>query len=185
MHITAVDNYGDLFAVIDVVSAELQKKILSTPWLDLKFVRQVGQESWPRRKIVDTEIPWLDQWNQEISEFWTQLEQALQVKLLPYTGTAFWLDEPGFSCPLHTDGEMPGSLHLNWIGHQDLATTFYHYQTSNSLRFQQPFRPNSGYVMTNSADETGYRKLQWHGMLCPVPANTFRLTSYTWVNPVK
>ena len=27
--------------------------------------------------------------------------------------------------------------------------------------------------------------LQWHGMLEPVPKNSYRLTSYTWLIPIK
>jgi hypothetical protein len=36
--------------------------------------------------------------------------------------------------------------------------------------------------MINRANQNGYRNLLWHGMLEPVPRNTFRLTSYTWIH---
>ena len=33
--------------------------------------------------------------------------------------------------------------------------------------------------MINQADDTGYRRLLWHAMLNPVPADSFRVTSYS------
>jgi hypothetical protein len=43
--------------------------------------------------------------------------------------------------------------------------------------------PNTGYIMINQPDETGYRKLLWHAMLTEVPEDSFRLTSYSWMTP--
>jgi hypothetical protein len=185
MQIISVDQDQDLFSVTDIVSQDLQDKILSTPWLDLKFVRQEGQENWPRRRILEQEIEWLDHWQTEVSSQWSELEQQLQVKLEPYCDTAFWIDEPGFTCAIHTDGEMPGSLHASWIGGSNLGTTFYHSKNPDHVRYRHQFRPNSGYAMINQANSQGYRHLQWHGMLEPVPEHSYRLTSYTWLRPSK
>jgi hypothetical protein len=80
---------------------------------------------------------------------------------------------------MHTDGEMPGSMQLNWIGTGDLGTAFYWYKDPAAIRYQTTFEPNTGYIMINSSDDTGYRPLMWHAMLNPVPANSFRLTSYS------
>ena len=40
MQIELVDQDQDLFSVTNIVSPDLQQKILSTPWMDLKFARQ-------------------------------------------------------------------------------------------------------------------------------------------------
>ena len=180
MQITAVDSEHNLFCVQDVFSSELVEQVLATPWLELAWTRQEGQENWPRRRIKDSAISWLPQWDQELGQYWTKIEQELDIKLAPYYGTAFWLDEPGFTCSMHTDGELPGSLHMPWIG---TGTSFYWHKDPATLRYQVPMLPNSGYIMINQADSTGFRKLIWHGMLSPVPKNTFRLTSYTWLTP--
>jgi len=185
MQITPVDEYADLYMVSNIVSSELEQKVLSTAWMDLEFVKQPGQENWPRRLIVDKYLPWLDQWQHEILQSWPGLEQSLGVKLQPYSRTAFWLDEPGFTCAIHTDGEMPGSLQISWIGDSALGTTFYHSKNRNNVRFRHKFASNSGYAMINMPDQSGYRHLQWHGMLEPVPKNSYRLTSYTWLVPIK
>jgi len=180
MQITAVDSEHNLFNIQDVFSPGLVGQILATPWPELAWSRQEGQETWARRRINNSAISWMSQWDQELDQCWTTIEQQLNIKLAPYSGTAFWLDEPGFSCDLHTDGEMSGSLHMPWTG---TGTSFYWYKDPTTLRYQVPSLHNSGYIMVNQADSTGFRKLLWHGMLTPVPQDTFRLTSYTWITP--
>jgi hypothetical protein len=180
MQITAVDDQNNLFRITEAVNHVLAKLVLSTDWRRLPWDKQSGQENWPRRRIDDSAIPWIDQWHTEFQTLWPHIEQQLGVPLANYAGTAFWLDEPGFVCSMHTDGEMPGSLHLTWIGP---ATCFYWYKDPAAVRYQVPAEPNTGYAMINQADSTGYRKLLWHDMPTPVPADTFRLTTYTWLNP--
>ena len=80
------------------------------------------------------------------------------------------------------NGELPGAIQMYWIGaSQDLGTTWYHYKDQNMIRHSFKFKPNTGYIMINQSDPDGYRKLQWHGMLTPVPANSFRVSSYSWL----
>ena len=185
MKILSVDQDSSLYQVSEVMSTGLVDAILHTEWQHLAKIKQAGQENWSRSLIVESDLPWIDQWHASMCAMWPELEQTLQTKLQPYSGTAFWMDPAGFVCPIHTDGEMPGSMQLNWIGHADLGTTFYYYRNPDSVRFKSIFAPNHGYVMINQQDQQGYRPLQWHGMLVPVPMDTFRITSYTWLIPVK
>jgi hypothetical protein len=178
MQITPVDSENNLFKVEDVFSDNLVKQILATDWESLPWDRQEGQESWSRRRIRDSAIPWLLQWDTEIRQVWDTMSQTTGFKFKPYFGTAFWLDEPGFTCGMHTDGEMPGSLHMTWVGP---GTSFYWHKDPNTLRYRVLEQPNAGYIMINKPDDTGYRKLLWHAMLEPSP--TFRITSYTWITP--
>lgn len=185
MKLQAVDQDQDFFAISDVVPQHLVDVILTTDWQSLSVTKQAGQEKWTRSLVVESAIPWIDQWHEAMRNLWPKLEQQLQIKLHDYSGTAFWLDPEGFTCPIHTDGEMPGSMQLNWLGHESLGTTFYYYKNQKTIRYKTVFAPNHGYVMINQADAQGYRTLQWHGMLEPVPPGTFRITSYTWINPIK
>jgi hypothetical protein len=180
MQITPVDDQHNLFQVTDAVSSELAQLVLATDWTSLPWIKQQGQENWPRRRIVNSAIPWIDKWHQEMSNSWEYIQQQLNIELVPYVETVFWLDEPGFVCSMHTDGEMPGSLHLNWTGP---ATCFYWHNRSDTFRYRAPAVSNSGYLMINQADANGYRKLLWHNMPTPVPEKTFRLTSYNWLQP--
>lgn len=185
MQINAVDSENNLFRVLDVFPQELVDKVLATDWLQLPWTRQEGQESWSRRRIDLTSIPWISEWDTYMSDIvWPSLEANTGIKLQQYAGTAFWLDEPGFTCSMHTDGELPASLHLTWVGSEPThGTAFYWYKDPATLRYQVPMEPNAGYIMINRPDSTGYRKLLWHAMLTPVPENSFRITSYSWVIP--
>ena len=178
MQIKPVDSEMNLFRVEDVFSEDLVKQVLATDWQNLAWDRQEGQESWARRRIRDSAIPWLSQWDTELRQAWDDMSQQVGIKFKPYFGTAFWLDEPGFICPMHTDGELPGSLHMTWIGP---GTSFYWFKDPDTLRYRVPEQPNAGYIMINQLDETGYRRLLWHAML--EPSTTFRITSYTWITP--
>ena len=181
MQITPIDQDNNLFRITDLFSQDLVDKILATDWLSLPWERQPGQESWARRRIKESALPWNDQWANEINTAWPQIEEVYGIPIYHYMGTAWWLDEPGFTCSMHTDGELPGSLQLTWHGTEDSGTTFYWYKDVSTLRYQVPMIPNCGYMMKNVTDENGYRKLLWHAMLNPVPKNTFRLNSYIWI----
>jgi hypothetical protein len=185
MQLESIDHNNNLFKVSDAVSYELEKKIVSTDWIRLRFEKQPGQETWSRRLIINNQIEWIDQWDQEINNSWPKLQEIMKVELYPYVRTAFWLDEPGFICRIHTDGELSGSLQLNWIGDKNLATEFYHTKNFYNKRFSQPFIPNTGYAMVNMSGKNGNRYPQWHGMLNPVPTGTIRVTSYIWLLAVK
>lgn len=180
MQITAVDSENNLFRAENVFPDDLVQKVLTTPWLDLEWDRQEGQELWARRRIRETAIPWVNEWHTHLSKSWQEAGNQIGIEADQYQGTAFWIDEPGFTCAMHTDGELSGGLHLTWQG---TGTTFYWYRDPAAIRYQVPEKPNCGYLMINKSDETGYRKLLWHAMLTPVPANTFRLTTYSWMPP--
>lgn len=178
MQITPVDSENNLFRVENIFTPDLVQQVLATDWLSIPWQRQQGQENWARRRLENLALPWANEWDQQLSHAWNDIATAVGIKLQPYYGTGFWLDEDGFTCSMHTDGELPGSLHMTWIGP---GTAFYWHKDPSTLRYQVASSPNSGYIMINRADDTGYRKLLWHAMLTPV--ENFRITSYTWITP--
>lgn len=178
MHITPVDNELNLFSIENVFSEDLVSRLLATDWLNMPWQRQEGQESWARRRVNESALPWIEQWHAQVSARWDSIQQQLGMPLQHYCGTAFWIDEPGFVCKMHTDGELPGGMQIIWHGP---GTSFYWHNNTGSLRYQTPSHPNTGYIMINRADSTGYRRLLWHAMLTPV--ENFRVTSYIWLQP--
>ena len=185
MQITSVDSYDDLFHIVDAFPQHIVDDILATDWLNLPWQRQPGQDQWARRRIDDSALPWMSQWENHFATLMPQIQLG-SGKKCEYWGTAWWVDEPGFTCNIHTDGEMPGAMQLAWASaSENVGTVFYNYKTIDSLRHKFAFKLNSGYIMINSPDDTGYRHLQWHGMLTPVPANTFRVSSYSWMSEYK
>lgn len=184
MQITSIDENNNLFKVQELVPKHLVEKVLATPWHELAWDRQEGQETWARRRIRNEEIPWQQEWDIYLANMFPTIEKLVGRKLKSYIGTGWWLDEPGFTCALHTDGDMPGSLQMTWIADiPELGTCFYNYKDPGAIRYHFLTKPNSGYIMLNNPDPTGYRQLQWHAMLTPVPAGTYRLSSYTWITP--
>jgi hypothetical protein len=180
MQITPVDQEQNLFRITNVFPQHIVDLVNQTDWINLDWARQEGQENWRRRRINHSAIPWIDQWHNHFRSIWPDIECELGVPIHGYTDTAFWIDEPGFTCAMHTDGEMPGSLHLIWHGP---GTSFYWYKNPDALRYQLPPTPNAGYIMINQPNSAGYRRLLWHAMLDTVPPDSFRLTTYTWVMP--
>lgn len=184
MLITPVDHYQDLFIANNVLPEDLVKSVLATDWLNLPWHRQPYQEHWLRRRIEPSSLPWIDHWHQCLANIWPCISQMLDIDIGTYPGsTAWWVDEPGFVCDLHTDGEMPGAMQLTWMGADNLGTTFFHYKNTNCVRYQFPMRVNCGYIMINQLTDQSYRHLQWHAMLTPVPPNSFRVTSYSHIKP--
>ena len=184
MILTPVDSYNDLYHLQDVVPRRLVDKINATDWINLAFTKEKYQQRWARRRILESELPWIDDWHLHFNDIWLELiDQKLQIpNAADYSGTAFWLDLPGFMCFMHTDGALPGSLHLMWIGQGELGTTFYNTPNYKDIRYQVPFVPNQGYIMINESNGH-YHHLQWHAMMNPVPADSFRLTTYITINP--
>jgi hypothetical protein len=185
MQITPVDEYNNLFEIKNIVSHDLMDHILSTPWLDLPWARQAGQEHWLRRRILNEHIPWIKEWDNHINTIWSNVGEAIGRKLnIPY-GSTWWLDEPGFTCLMHTDGELPGAMQLSWIAaHEQLGTCFYHNKNGTPVRKQFLSIPNTGYIMLNFPRKNEYTHLHWHAMLSKVPPETFRLSSYTLLAPL-
>lgn len=184
MQITSVDKHNNLFLVKDLIPQSIVEKILFTPWMELKWARQEGQETWNRRRIDHDDIPWQNEWDECLSNFWPELEKILEMPLFKYTGTAWWVDEPGFTVPIHTDGTMPGAIQMSWIAdNADLGTVFYNDQAGESVRYKFLAEVNTGYMMINVPDINGQRHEQWHGMSTPVPEGTFRVHSYSWIKP--
>ena len=181
MNLRPIDATNDLFRVVDIYPDNLVKSILATPWLDMPYTKETKQETWFRRKVDVSQAPWYSEFEEYCEKLWAELSKQLKIPLCKYPGTAWWLDEPGFTCGIHTDGELPGALHSYWIGDRDLGTCFYYYRVLSTLRYKFPFEPNTGYIMLNNADDVGYRHLQWHAMPEYVSNHYFRLTSYSLV----
>lgn len=170
---------GRLWAVTDLLPPDQAAEILATDWLNLSWVRGTKQESWPRRHIA-----WTDPVAQRLGEYITQtlpeINSAVGTCFSRASGV-FWVDEPGFTVAMHTDGHLPNSLQLYWNmpdNSTQYGTGFYHSKNADSLLYQFDSSPNTGYIMLNHADEDGSQPLQWHGMFNPVPLATVRVTSY-------
>ena len=186
MQITPVDQDNNLFAVTDLMPQSLVDKITQTPWLSLTYNIEPSNRDL-RRRVHNSQLSWIDEWHECINQAWDSIVAQTGCDHLEYfnldsSATGFWIDMPSYTCPMHTDGELPGAIQMYWIGpSKDLGTTWYHYKDPNTIRHSFKFKTNTGYIMINQQNPNGYRKLQWHGMLTPVPDNSFRVSSYSWL----
>ena len=182
MQITPVDQDHNLFAVIDLVPQSLVDKILETDWLSLEHTLTEGNRLL-RRQVQNNQLPWINEWHNCMRQTWQSIVEQTTCNHLNYADTGFWIDMPTYTCPIHTDGELPGSIQMYWIGADtNIGTTWYHHKNQlDQTRHVFKFIPNTGYIMINQPEPNGYRKLQWHGMLTPVPDNSFRVSSYSWL----
>lgn len=174
---TPVDDRARIWSVEDLLTADELADIVSTDWMGLAWRPSSGQEAWPRRQIA-----WDDPRSQRLSQYINA--QLPQINLALGTafrscGGHFWVDQPGFTVPLHTDGHVPNAMQLYWImPGAGWGTGFYRYKRTDSLFYQTISRPNTGYIMLNHLAPDGHQPLLWHAMLNPVPEGSIRVTSY-------
>jgi len=181
MHITPLDSNYRIFQITDILPDTLVNNILELNWLDFPWVRAAGQEKRERRRIENSSSPVLESVATFITDNLIKIEDALGVKFTnTYPYTSWWYDEPGYDIGIHTDGHLPAAMQLFWIAPgKQFATQFYRSKIRDDIITQIEFVTNTGYIMLNMPNENGSQPLHWHGMLNTVPANTFRLTSYT------
>jgi len=174
--IIPVDPDSRLWHVQDLLPPEQAAEILSVDWLSLE------QETGPSNLDLRRQIYWNDPVTQRVSQYINDQLPEINRQL----GTAFkqsgghcWIDLPGFTCSMHTDGHLANSMQIYWsVPGPEYGTGFYTYKNIDSLLYQFESLPNTGYLMLNHPNPDGSQPLQWHAMLNPVPADTIRVTSY-------
>ena len=174
---TTVDDRGRLWSVEDLLPTDELADIMSTPWMNLAWSPSGGQETWARRQV-----DWDDATAQRLGGYINaqlpEINRALGTDFTRCVGH-FWIDQPGFTVALHTDGHVPNSMQLYWtVPGPDWGTGFYHFKDPKQLLYQFRSTPNSGYIMLNHLAPDGHQPLQWHAMLNPVPEGTIRVSSY-------
>lgn len=176
MKIESIGTSGRLFTVADLLSEQDSELLQTLDWASLPWIRQSGQESWSRRLITDeAAAPYAELINNAIPKISENIRAELKA---PYT--RFWIDEPGFTVSIHTDGHLKASVQMFWLMPTDQhGTKFFNSKIPTDYLWDSVAKPNTGYVMLNKLNDDGSQPLHWHGMLNPVPPNCLRVTSYT------
>ena len=192
---TNVDNSNRLYSVENLLSAVELADIRSIDWLSLPTMHNMGQDMLPTRVRVDATHPSVLRVNTYICNAFDSINAALGTNFMHPVASVWWIDNPGFNIPVHTDNvKVTNALQMYWImPGEDYGTCFYRDLTVNNpnqlnrnidqieITHQFISKPNYGYIMLNEEDATGNKPAQWHGMLNTVPLGTFRLTSYSVV----
>lgn len=176
MQLSAVDHTNHLFAITDVVPAELLLEIQNTDWA-----------SWPgtpdptwhsgygmyRTELLN-EHPLMRAVDDCVYRELRQINNTVGKKYVRYT-PGWWLCWPDYTCVMHTDGTKPNNMLLYWIvPGPDYGTTYYHSNSYDDVRHSFSSVPNTGYMVIN---EPAQQATHWHAAHHPVPANTVRLIS--------
>ena len=185
MQITPVTDR--LFQVVDLLPQELVNRILAKDWLAADWQKQDMQLDWLRRALTTDADPALVEASDYITSLQTQIADLCNIKFdLPINrgNTVWWLDEPNFTVGMHTDGELRSTMQIYWVSPSDKLGTIF----TNARDPHDPYKRfvpevNTGYIMLNGPNPDGSQPLLWHGMLTPVPAGTFRVSSYTTFGP--
>lgn len=175
MNILAVDDVLNLFQVSDIYPQELLAEFTAIDHLQTDWRKEDWQHQYPRRRLIYA-----------ADSIYTQLENCVKAHLqtigkfvdvdMVACDTGFWLDLPGFCMNPHLDNDgvrASMQVYLN-TNQSSLGTVFYN--PDNSVRYQSQYAPNTGYIMINGPQQT-------HGMNNPVPADSYRISSYTWFYP--
>jgi hypothetical protein len=179
MKLTSITNR--LFLIEDLLPQELVEQVLAVDWENVPWQRGQAQETWPRRQLKYNSIPVLVKVNEYITSIVPAIGDAIGVEY-EFPDTNWWVDEPGFTVDMHTDGHLPATMQLYWSmpnNSTDYGTAFYSSKRQLDLIKRFDSIPNSGYVMLNQLNEDGSQPLQWHNMPNPVPKGTLRVSSYT------
>jgi hypothetical protein len=179
MRITPITDSTRLFAISHVLPNDLAHGVMSLDWLNLPWERVEWQEDWLRRKIIVNSCLQLVQANNYINSHMAEIEKKCGISIT-HAITSWWVDEPGFEVTIHVDNpRVEFAMQTFWkSSDQNLGTEFYHSDNVDDLWHKFKFEANTGYMMINRPEPPG-NTLPWHGMTCPVPANTYRVTSYT------
>ena len=184
MNITPVTDR--LFQVTDLLPQTLVNKLLAKDWKTANWHKQEGQFDWLRRALITDEDPVLVEVNEYIATLQPVISDVCGVKFqypINRGNTVWWVDEPGFTVGTHTDGELRSTMQIYWVSPTEKLGTFF-----SEFKDCKPYKkfiptPNTGYIMLNGPRPDGSQPLLWHGMLDPVPAGTFRVSSYTTFGP--
>jgi len=169
-----------LFQVSDILPESVVEEIKNLDWLNLPSEGSPMQELMIRKRIKEDKVPILVKINQLLKNHEKQISQLLNLKF-KRINTLWWLDLPGFMSYIHIDSTNCPALQTYWIGPGiEYGTQFYSGYTDlhdpSILVKGFDFISNTGYLNDLSGPESD--KI-YHGMLNPVPENTFRISSYT------
>jgi hypothetical protein len=171
-----------LFQVEELFPQELVDKLLNRDWLSSPYqTKESGSDLFRRSLLLDTT---LIEANTAIIELQPQIEDLCRVTFkIPaqVVSTQWWVDEPGFTVGLHTDGELPSTMQMYWVSPTIFLGTMFSHSSNYHESPYKTFIPivNTGYIMLNGKNQDDSQPKLWHGMINPVPPGTFRVSSYT------
>ena len=166
-----------LFSIQNVVEPEYLEKINQVDWLSRPFEmddHSISSSTFQRR-ILTEYLDLQKNIDKEIGKILTAInsESGNDYKLI---GATWQICEPGFVCPMHTDGHKPNVMIIYWQAPGiEWGTTFYNTNSPADVWYEFPAVPGTGFFANY---ETGHGEPwpeMWHASLKAVPENSYRL----------
>lgn len=166
-----------LFAIRDVISSKYLEKINSVDWLHYPWQKDphwAADDRFCRRELAkDTVL--LNEIDQQVALLLPEISKAAN-KDYVRVGSSWYLCEPTFVCPMHTDGRKANVMIMYWkIPGPEFGTTFYNSNDPNDVFYEFASVPNTGFFVDYEPDAGEPWSDMWHASLLPVPPDTYRL----------
>jgi len=193
MIITPIDANKDLYSIKDIIPQTLLQEIDSIDISNLNYDKWDWYDH-SRKKIDVASGSLFNRLQKHMLDSKNKMSDLLEFEV-KHIDSTFWLDQSGFTFPVHTDN--PGvnvamQIYLNDC--DNAGTTFYqisendireqndaqhwHYVGENpptNVRHTFDFIKNTGYLMVN-------HKTQLHGVPGKLKDGQHRLSMYCWIN---
>lgn len=172
MKVTAIDDQNNLFLVEDFYPLEVIDQINQMDFFKYDYEPVLVHGQYTRRNLkIDDFLRILSKLSDN-AIFEVVKQSGINLHL---TGCGFWLDTEGYWMDKHIDSIDHVSAGMQIYirdSVDDLGTCFYN--TDNSVRYQFPYKANTGYFMINT-------KEQIHAMPYVVSKGISRLSVYHWL----
>ena len=164
MQVTPVPRSQKLFAISEAIGPELLQQVRAYWQRDGNFRRRVLEPHCDLITQIDSKM-------QSVIEPITALTGKMY-----YAATSTWhVCEPGFQCPMHTDGPKPNVLIMYWISPgQEFGTTFYNSDNYDDVFHEFHGTPNTGFFADYESDNEPCSAM-WHASNRSVPEGSYRL----------
>ncbi len=184
MKISPIDSTPDLFKVDEILPWDLIRQIEKEDLWSYPWEFQNMQNSWKRRKLIiqNTLLAQVDYYYNQVLDLIAEETKIIWEN--KHCNSSFWLDYEGFDCAVHLDGEERNFTPLMAMqvflseSESNLGTVFYHDEQGKNIRYECPYKINTGYLQFNHAR-------QWHGMPNRILPGELRLSSYTYFGQFK
>ena len=159
--------------------------------LDPEYVKRLNQVDWLSRPYeMDDHSRESDTFQRRILTECLDVQEIIDLeiqKLVPivnevagknYTaaGGTWQICEPGFVCPMHTDGYKPNVMIIYWqTPGIEWGTTFYNTSDPTDVWYEFPPVPGTGFFANYEPDPGESWPLMWHASLKAVPEKHYRL----------
>jgi hypothetical protein len=191
MKIYPVDERKRIFQIVDLLDEATFNWVQTVDWLSIDsttFNSGDPKSTFPR-KILETSNPNVIKLCNAMQKQLPTINNEIGTTLQDIN-INLWLDSEGFKMNVHTDEgvERAGviatlQLYL-FAPNEEYGTEFFtatRYKTIFDSLYKFKSIPNTGYLMLNHLNEDGSLPMQWHGMLNPVPKDTYRLSAYWYL----